>query len=181
MNHQTLTQPIEKTYIPISFEFSAGQSTNTCSIGSWRPVSMNALVPDTFFRVPIDKRYELIDIRQNIKLDPNLIFSYVKNGIPDYKYKFDVNSAYVRNNPLKKTPQPIILNPNETIEFVAYPASSPNQVITEIVNAVFRISPVQRQTLVNRPNPHDTRYLGCSQTKTSQVKKPYLQCFDFHY
>jgi len=172
MNHQTLTQPIEKTYMPISFDFYAGQSTSTCSIGSWRPVSLNALVPYTFFRVPIDKRYELIDIRQDIELDPNLIFSYVKNGIPDYKYKFDVNSAYAINNPLKKTPPPIILNPNETIEFVAYPASSPSQAITEIVNAVFRISPVPRNTLVNQPNPSNIRYSGCSQTKISQVKKP---------
>jgi len=172
MNHQTLTKPIEKTYMPISFEFSAGQSTSTCSIGSWRPVSMNALIPDTFFRVPIDKRYELIDIRQDSKLDPDLIFSYVKNGRLNNKYKFDVNSAYARNNPLKKTPPPIILNPNETIEFVAYPTSPPIHAITEIVNAIFCISPVPRQALTNQPNPSNIRYSGCSQTKTSQVKKP---------
>jgi len=170
LNHQTLTQPIE-TCIPISFEFSAGQSTSTCSIGSWRPVSMNASVPDTFFRVPIDKRYELIDIRQNHELDPDLIFSYVKNGRLDDKYKFDVNSAYAINNPLKKTPPPIILNPNETIEFVAYPASPPRYATREVVNAVFHISPVPRHVLTKQPNPSNIRYSGCSQTKTSQVKK----------
>jgi len=170
MENQILNEDYPR-HQPISFEFSAGQSIDTCSIGSWRPVSLSAREPETFFRVPPDKRYEFKDIIQTKKLDINLLFSYVKNGCLN-NIKFNVNSACVINNPSKAKLQPIILNPLDTIEFIAYPVSSPSKAIPEIVNVELHVYPVSPHIIANQPNPSNTRYSGCSQTKTSQVKKP---------
>jgi len=171
MGHQILTEDYPR-HQPISFELLAGQSIDTCSIGSWKPVSMSASEPETFFRVPIDKRYEFIDIIQTKKLGINLLFSYVKNGCLN-NIKFNVNNACVINNPLKaKLKQPIILNPLDTIEFIAYPVSSPSKAIPEIVTLELHVYPVPPHMITNQPNPFNIRYSGCSQTKTSQFKKP---------
>ena len=148
MANQTLTKPCRRD-IPISFEISAGQSTNKYSIGKWRPVSQSANQPDTFFQIPPDKQYRLIDIRQTKNLEIDLLFGYIHNGFLK-NIAFDVNRANVINNKNKAIPPTIVANPLDTIGFIAYPTTSPKEAVTETVNAVFIILPVQWYFLSTR-------------------------------
>jgi len=137
MANQTLTAPYT-AYIDISFSLSAGQATNRYSSGIWSlPHNHTSAIP---FTVPPNMKIDVIDIKQLNLLKNDLIFDCIINGFPQ-NIKFDVNRAHVKN-PAKAILPTISANPLDMIEFIAYPVSSPNTAVTEVVNAVFCVTPI---------------------------------------
>jgi hypothetical protein len=141
MANQTLNAPYT-AYMPISFNLSAGQSTTQYSVGSWQPLGINS-EPVTLFQCPNTMQFKLIDIRQSTTLTTDLIFSYIFNAVTQ-NMRFDVNQAYAVNNASKAVPPTITINPTDFIQFIAYPTEPVTTAATEVVNAVFLVSPVQQ-------------------------------------
>ena len=147
MANQTINAPYT-AYIPISFNLSAGQSTTVYSVGTWQPLGINSQ-PVTSFQVPPTMQYKLIDIRQSTTLTTDLLFSYIYNAVLQ-NMLFDVNQAYAINNASKAVPPTITINPGDIIQFIAYPTEPVTTATTEVVNAVFLVSPVSKEVVAKQ-------------------------------
>jgi len=143
MANQTLTEPYV-THIPISFKLSYNQSPRDSSVGEWAfQPNQNSI---TSFKVPQNMQLKLIDIKQTELLPINLLFGYRINGLPGNEV-FNVNTAYIFNNSSKAMPPVITADRLNTIEFIAYPIETVKTATTEVVNAIFLISPVSQDLL----------------------------------
>jgi len=147
MANQTLNAPYT-AYIPISFNLSAGQATTVYSVGTWQPLGINSQAVSSF-QSPPTLQFKLIDIRQSTTLTTDLLFSYIYNAVLQ-NVTFDVNQAYAVNNASKAVPPTITINPSDIIEFIAYPTQPVTTAATEVVNAVFLVSPVSQQVVASK-------------------------------
>jgi hypothetical protein len=141
MANQVLTAPYV-SYIPITFNIAASQPTTTYSIGTWQPLGLNSQ-PVTSFQAPPTLQFKLIDIRQSETLPTDLWFSYYYDSVLQ-NILFDVNQALAINNASKAIPPQVTIDPLHIVQFVAYPTTVPAYAITEVVNAVFLITPVSQ-------------------------------------
>jgi len=146
MENQILTAPYV-THIPISFEFFKDQSPRESSVGKW--TIHPSRQPEAYFKVPQTMQLKLIDIKQTELLQINLLFGYRINGLPGNEV-FNANTAYIFNNPSKATPPVITADISNTIEFIAYPIGTVKTAITEVVNAIFLISPVSQHLVATQ-------------------------------
>ena len=119
MANENLNAPYQ-AYRPISFNFSAGQSTKTFSVGSWS-LQQNQH-STTSFTVPQTMLLKIFDIKQNKILSTTLRLAYRTNVSPKIES-------------ISKKTLPIIIKPLWTFQFIAYPRLSPKVAVTEVATA----------------------------------------------